>query len=373
MSSKFSNIVKHFSPAWFASVMGTGGLANILCLIGSDLPLLRSLAASLFWLNLALFIILIGPWITRWIMHFGSLAGDLKHPLLSNFFVTMPIGGIILGTNFLTIGRDYFSLSFITSLGLTLWVLGAAMILALGVFVIFNLFSMEAVPAEATNFSWFMPPVASIVIPLLGNILVGLYATVNFDLARAINLIDILFYGTGMLLFVIISSILFNRFIVNKMPAVSALPTFWILLGPIGVGTLSLMGIADSSRLLGWLTSVDTAKILALFLWGFGLWAFLLVAAISIKYIRRDKVPFTLSWWAFIFPLAAYVLSGFGVYAYIKMELVLWYSRILTALLVYLWAITFIRSLLGVFSGKLLVPITPTKPETPGSPKLITK
>lgn len=89
-----------------------------------------------------------------------------------------------------------------------------------------------------------------------------------------------------------------------------AAPTFWIILGPIGVGTLSLMGIADSSKLLGLISSVDAIKMLSLILWGFGLWAFVLTLAITIKYMRNDGVPFTLSWWAFIFPLAAYTLSS---------------------------------------------------------------
>ena len=57
--SKFSELVKHFSPAWFAMVMGTGGLANLLYQLSSGLGFLKPLALILFWLNIVLFIVII--------------------------------------------------------------------------------------------------------------------------------------------------------------------------------------------------------------------------------------------------------------------------------------------------------------------------
>ena len=351
-----NNIIKHFSPAWFASVMGTGGVANVLFELGGRMGFLKPVAMGLFWLNIGLFIVLIGPWLARWFTHFSTLRKDIEHPVMSNFFLTMPVGGIILGTNFFIIGKSHFGMTLITDLGMAFWIFGVIMALGLGVFVMYNLFFLETVPAEMTNFTWLISPVASIVIPLLGNLLIGSYSTTNLSLAKTINLIDITFYGIGILLFVFLASILLNRFIVHRMPGGAVLPTFWIILGPIGVGAISLMGIADSSKLLGLLASADTLKILALILWGFGLWAFLLTTMITIRYLRSGGIPFTLSWWAFIFPMAAYTLSSFSVYSYTQVELVYWYTLFLAALLILMWAATFMRSLAGMLSGKLLVP-----------------
>jgi len=351
-----NNIIKHFSPAWFASVMGTGGVANVLFELSGRMGFLKPVAMGLFWLNIGLFIVLIGPWLARWFTHFSTLRKDMEHPVMSNFFVTMPVGGIILGTNFFIIGKGYFDMTFITDLGMAFWIFGVIMILGLGVFVMYNLFSLETVPVQMTDFTWLISPVASIVIPLLGNFLIGSYVVTNVSLAKTINLIDITFYGIGILLFVLIASILLNRFIVNKMPGNAALPTFWIILGPIGVGAISLMEIADSSKLLGLLASADTLKMLALILWGFGLWAFLLTIVITIRYLRSGGIPFTLSWWAFIFPLAAYTLSSYSVYSYTQVESVYWYTLLLATLLFFMWVATLVRSLAGTLSGRLLVP-----------------
>lgn len=116
------------------------------------------------------------------------------------------------------------------------------------------------------------------------------------------------------------------------------------------------MGIADSSKLLNLISSTDTIKLFSLILWGFGLWAILLTIFITIKYIKQGGIPFSLSWWAFIFPLAAYTLSSINVYQMVNVGAVLWYSIILAVLLVVLWVSTLVRSLIGTFNGSLLVP-----------------
>lgn len=352
----FSSVVRHFSPAWYASVMGTGGLANVLFLLGKNMPGLEVLAKGLFILNIALFLILIGPWIARWFLHFDKVVEDLKHSLISNFFATMPIGGLVLGTNFFNMGGRYFSPSFIELIGIILWAYGCVTVLLFSIIVIYNMMYAERVGPELTNYSWFITPVGNIVVPLLGNLLVKAYLPKSLDMARFINLMDIVFYGIGLMLFVIFASILLHRFIGHAMPDRVAAPTFWINLGPIGVGTVSLIGIADMSKEVGLIASADVLKAFALILWGFGLWAFILVVAITIRYMAKGGIPFTLSWWAFIFPLAAYTLSSFNVFVYTKVTAVYWYTILLTILLSLLWLSTFIRSLLGIFSKKLLIP-----------------
>jgi len=362
MSDKATHsLVRHFSPAWYASVMGTGGLANVLYLFGAEVAFLRPVATALWWLNVLLFLAFIGPWVARWFLHFDKLTEDLKHPMMSNFFATMPVGALILGTNFFLMGRSYFSMPFIAGLGVVLWIFSVVAILFFGVVVIYNMIVSEAMPPEIVNFSWFITPVASIVVPLLGNPLVRYYAAANPDVARLINLVDISFYGIGMMLFLIVGSIVFNRLIHHQMPHPMMAPTFWIILGPIGVGTVSLMGIADVSKLLGLIESTSGVYLLSLVLWGFGIFAFVLTLMVNGRYLREAGIPFSLSWWAYIFPLAAYTMSAYNVAVYLHLASVLWYAALLGALLVVLWVMVFARSLVATVRGELLYPKVPKK------------
>ena len=141
------------------------------------------------------------------------------------------------------------------------------------------------------------------------------------------------------------------------MPRETLLPTFWVILGPVGLGSLALMDLADAAKVLNLVNSVDTLKIVAIIFWGFGLWAILLTIAITFYYLRRGKIPFTLSWWAFIFPLAAYALASYSIYNYTKIELVYWYTLALAALLSFLWVVTMINTLTGIIKRRILYPV----------------
>lgn len=351
MKPAWKDVVTGFSPAWYASVMGTGGLANVLYQLGQESGAALIGARVLFWLNLIMFIVLLPPWITKWFAHYDRVQADLKHPLMSNFFITMPAGCIILGTNFFLIGKDYFTPAFIQSLGLLLWGIGLLLAFALAIAGMINLISTESIGPDPINFAWLMTPVVNIVVPLLGNLLVHAIAPNDPALAKLINAVDITFYGIGLVLFLIISAVVVNRLILHKMPMPAMTPSFWVLLGPVGVGTVALMGLADTSKALGILTNVDSIKFLAIVLWGFGLYAFTLVIALTIKYIRSGGIPFTLSWWAFIFPLAAYTLSTLAVFSYLQVPLIKIYGMFLVILLVILWLITFAKTLIGTLNG----------------------
>jgi len=356
MADKNVNLIKNFSPAWFAMVMGTGGLANVLHTFGKTLPAANTTAVFLWGLNSLLFVLLLFPWLIRWFTYKEQVMADLKHPLTSNFFITMPAGCIILGSNFLLIGEPYLSPAFLTALGLTLYIIGAVLAFTFAVIGFYNLVSAEEVGPDPINFAWLMMPVVNIVVPLLGNLLVKALAPLNAQAAQLINLLDIMFYGIGIILFFIMATIVFNRLIMHRLPPAMAAPTFWVLLGPIGVGTVSILGLADTSHALGLLNAVDGIKYLGLLLWGFGFWAFVFSLSLTIKYLKSGGIPFSLSWWAFLFPMAAYTLATLMVYDYSKINLILGYGILLSLLLVIMWVITFAKTLLASMNGKLFSP-----------------
>jgi tellurite resistance protein TehA-like permease len=75
------------------------------------------------------------------------------------------------------------------------------------------------------------------------------------------------------------------------MPREILLPIFWIILGPVGLGSLALMDLADASKVLNLINSIDTLKIAAIIFWSFGLWAILLPIAITFNAFSGAKSP----------------------------------------------------------------------------------
>jgi C4-dicarboxylate transporter/malic acid transport protein len=356
MKDKVNDIVRYFHPAWYASVMGTGGLANAVYLFLGKIPFFKFVAEILVWFNIFLFIILIFPWFARWILHFDKLSEDLKHPMLGNFFATMPVGMLVLGANLYLVGQNIFSHELISIASLVFFICGSVLIIFFTIIILHYAYIREDLSVDHINFSWFITPVGNIVVPLLGGFIVVRYLSFNYTTALFIAIIDLVFYGIGFMLFIFIGAVVFGRFINHKLPHAQVSPTFWIILGPIGIGVVSLFINADSLQSLGILSDTTSLKILGTILWGFGFWAFLQTLMLTIKYWKEDEgIPFSMSWWAYIFPFAAYVLATFKISVFLKSQIIYWYGILLLISLFIMWLIVLIKTILSI--EKLLLPV----------------
>jgi tellurite resistance protein TehA-like permease len=120
------------------------------------------------------------------------------------------------------------------------------------------------------------------------------------------------FFGMGLLLFLLIASLLYNRLVFHPLPAAPLAPSLWIGLGPVGVGALVLLRLAQAGSTL-WGPSAPVvatmSTVTATALWGFGLWWLATAAMLLGGYLRRGRLPFGIGWWAFTFPLGAYTAA----------------------------------------------------------------
>lgn len=350
------HVIKYLAPGWFAVIMGTGGLANILNRWQTVFPTAQTM--SLLFASLAgfLYFLILVPWIIRWISFWEYARRDLHHPVTSNFFVTMPVATIIIGTNIVTIWGDYLSGLLTFQLATVAWIIGMIGVTFFSFYTTFRMIQVDVAPQpETTNFSWIMAPIANMATLLLGNLILEMSFLYQPTWSMSLLMANIVMFGIGFFLFLFISAVIFVRLAHHPLPPVELTPTFGILLSAVGLAVIAILDTAKEAHTLGVLTSVDLAYLGAAIIWGFGVWVIGMIGMISVYHSRRGGIPFSLGWWAFIFPLAAYTISSQKIAAIFLTPLTYWFSVILTILLIVLWLYVFINTLKGGLSGKLFM------------------
>lgn len=350
------HVIKYLAPAWFAVVMGTGGLANILYQWQSDFPAGHMLGLVFAALADSLYFLVLVPWVIRWISFFEYARRDLHHPHAGNFFVTMPVATIIVGTNIYTIWGQYLGGSLTFMITFVAWMIGIVGVTFFSFYTTFRIMQVELAPKpETTNFSWIMAPIANMATLLLGNAVLVLSLSYKPTWSMSILIANICMLGIGFFLFIFISAVIFVRLIQHALPPAELTPSFGILLSAIGLAAIGIIDIAKSAQTLGVLTSIDLACLGAAIIWGFGVWVIGITCLICMYHMRRGGIPFSLGWWAFIFPLAAYTIASQKIVLIFPAPLTYGFSAFLTILLMLLWIYVFIKTVVGAFSGKFFM------------------
>jgi len=333
-------IVKNFMPSWFASVMGTGILALTTLFYAEFIPFFYSLSKVLYYLNIFMFCILLIPWLLRWIIYPKNAKNDLFDPILSNFYPTIAVGMLVLSANFIIIGKNILWAQIF-------WFTGTALTIFFAILVPFIVFTGSHVKMDHINPAWFIPPVGLIVIPIPGSSLIKYFSGFGKEIIILINYFGL---GAGFFLYIALLAIIFYRFALHHpLPNVLA-PTIWINLGPIGAGTVALINLVKVSNFI---IAKDVFYSLGLIYWGFGIWWLIMAIFLTLHYIRNLKLPYAMSWWAFTFPLGAYVSGNHALSMVFKICSIDYIGFVLYFLLFFLWLITLIKTIIAVFRGSL--------------------
>lgn len=341
-------MIKNFPPALFACVMGTGIWGITGKYYSCYWPWLDYLSTALLAVNLLTFLILLIPWILRWLLFRDYALRDLSHPVTGQFYATLPIGCLVLAAQLLAAGENHSAGALIAA-ARCLWVSGALLALAASLIIpIVNFFNEVSI--RDINPAWFMPPVSLIVTPVAGARLIHYWPPAAQKLLLILNYAA---WGTGFFLFICVAAICLGRlFIAPPLPG-PLTPTVWIHLGPIGVGTIALINLGAAGFSIMGGPVVQTVMLFALILWGVGFWWLMAASILTAAAIVKRNLPFALSWWAFTFPLGAYAGATYLIAVYYQCAALRHYGFFCYLLLSAFWLVVFTRTLARAFRGEL--------------------
>lgn len=333
----------HFAPGWFAAVMGTGALAMASFHFGHDFPWLRPWGSGLHYFNFALFIVLAIPWVGRWVLHRPAALATLRHPVQAFFYPTFSIALLILAAQVHLFGGP-------EALALALWWVGAVMTYGFSFLILFYVFRGEHVALDHVTPGMYIPPVGLVVVPIAGGPLLAVQPEAWRELALLVNFLGL---GAGIGMYVAFLALTLYRLVLHKPLQGMLAPTVWIQLAPIGVIVVSLLNLVERMPVSA---GREVFVIVALLLWAFGVWWAVMCVLLTLAARQTGQLPFALSWWAFTFPLGAFVAASLKLSAITQWHGIWLIGFVAYLLLNFLWALTLFNTVRGVRSGQLFRP-----------------
>ncbi len=308
----------HFPVSVFSIVMGLSGLTIALSKFYHLQWLPKLLFDMLLGIDFLVFLLLFTLYALKINYFPEEVALEFKHPVRISFFATISISFLLLSIAF----YSYWPI-----LAVVLWWIGMLAQTTL-TFLTIRFWIQNDYEIKNCNPAWFIPVVGNILIPILGVDL----------LPKEISLF---FYAIGMFFWVILFTVIFYRLIFHSALPEKLVPTLVIFIAPAAVGFISYMRIAQS-----W--DIISMGLLAL------TYFFIILLGTMVKDFL--KLPFTLSWWAFTFPMAAATIAStvaFQVTHNQIFQYVSWALLTITALIISVVLVTTIKH---VKSGTVCIP-----------------
>jgi len=326
--SQQHNRIEHFPISFFSIIMGLSGFTIAWEKAQKAFDLNLGLTPILVGITSAVFIVIALVYIIKLIKYPNSVKMELKHPVKLSFFPAISISMLLLSIAFLSVNK---------AISQPLWMIGTALHLGFTLYIISSWMHHKHFQVNHMNPAWFIPAVGNVLVPIAG-VALG-YPDISW-----------FFFSIGMLFWVILLTIFFNRILFHDPLAGHLLPTLFIMIAPPAVGFLAY------TRLNGGIDNFGH------FLYFSALFLTMLLLSQAKYFIR---LPFYLSWWAYSFPLAAITIASFVMHEKIHTPahdsaspVYLWIASGLLGLVTVLVTIIIIFTIKAIISKKICVPET---------------
>jgi C4-dicarboxylate transporter/malic acid transport protein len=259
----------------------------------------------------------------------------------AHFYPTFSIALLVLALQFLIFGKH-------VDVALALWAAGTALTFLFSFAILAVVFNGTAVTADHVNPGMYIPPVGLVVVPLAGASLANAFGAEWQPFLLMVNWAAL---GAGFFLYLALTAVTLSRLMLQPRLPGPLTVTLWVNLAPPSVLALSLTNIATVTPGVG---TSGALNAIALMLWGFAAWWLVMSAILTLCARRRDELPFALAWWAFTFPLGAFVAASHRLGGGLNLYPVYYIGFAALVLLAFLWALTLVMTVRAVARGELL-------------------
>ncbi len=265
-----SSRLAHFPITFFGATMGLFGLALATRAGGFGMA-----AMILTGVGAVVLLGLFALYGLKAVRYPRQVAEEWNHPNKLSFFPAANISVLLL---------SLLLQNSVPGLSTVLWGIGASVQAFLTIVIVSAWISHRAFGPAMLSPAWFIPAVANVIVPLGGSHL---------------GLVEIswYFFSVGMLFWLILLTLVFNRLIFHDPLPGKLKPTLVILIAPPSVAFLAWIGLNGGA--------VDAIAHILLSIGVF----FAALVAVQVPSLLR--LPFAMSFWALSFPLAALTTAVF--------------------------------------------------------------
>ncbi|GAA0489168.1 TDT family transporter [Streptomyces sp. NPDC046215] len=360
--------VRHLGPNWYATVMGTAVVATA----GAALPEWargpREAYEAVWALAVLMLLALLAARAAHWIRHRDQARRHLGDPAVAPFYGCAAMAPLAVAGATLSVGPGVIGTGAAVVAGAVLWVAGTVLGLAAAAGVPHLMVTRHQVDPGSASPAWLLPVVAPMVSAAVGPALVAHLPAGQWREAMVLGCYAL--FGMSLLATLVILPGVFSRLVHHGPPPLAATPLLFLVLGPLGQSTTAVNNLADvapgavAAPYAG--ATVAFGVLYGVPVLGFALLWLVLAGAMVVRAFRRG-MGFTMTWWAFTFPVGTCVTGAAGLAHHTGLRALAWLAVGLYVLLVAAWAVAGVRTLRGLLSGRLLAAPRPAQPVLPSA------
>lgn len=295
--NRFTLFVRTMAPGWFAAVMGTAVTSLALTLFSKTFAWAALPAEIFHWAAVVMMTVLGAAAVLRLVFFPKAVLHTVSHPVEGAFYATFPIALLVMAAEWTVRAESLTVVAWLWWPGVVGTFLSSFVILSL-------LFAGKSLTLDQVTPGHFIPAVGLVVIPVAGA---GLAAPAEGLMREVYFGVNMVGFGAGVFMYVGLTALTMARHFLGAPIVGKMTPTLWVHLAPLAVIPLSMLAllhaVADAS-LIRYGTLVASAFM------GAALWWMVIAAVLTVKNLREGKLPFAISWWAFVFPVGVRLPRG---------------------------------------------------------------
>lgn len=349
-------------PNWFASVMGTGIVANAGATLPVHIPGLHTITRVVWVIAAVMLVCLVVIVGGHWLRHPRTARGHARNPQMAHFYGAAPMALLTVGAGAILVGGSLIGERAAVDLSWALWVAGTIGGLFTAATIPFLMFTQHDVEPDAAFGGWLMPVVPPMVAAAGGSLLIPHTPP---GVARQTLLYGCwAMFGMSLIAALIIISMIWSRLALYGTSGTARVPTLWIVLGPLGqsITAAGLLGL-NAALAVDPVTAQAMNTFAVLYgvpVWGFAVLWIALATALTVRTLRRG-MPFALTWWSLTFPVGTFVTGTTQLAVHTGLPVFKAVAVIAYGFLIGTWLLVAVRTTRGGIRGQLFTP-PPTAP-----------